>query len=42
MNNIHESAYRTPVYVKLEQFCLGFFRKESEGRFYKNSEETGS
>lgn len=42
LNNIPESAYRTPVYVKLEQICLGFLRKEVRKEdFIKILEETG-
>jgi len=42
LNNIPESAYRTPVYVKLEQISLGFLRKEVRKEdFIKILEETG-
>ncbi|MEQ8167719.1 MAG: hypothetical protein ABRQ38_02395 [Candidatus Eremiobacterota bacterium] len=40
--NIPETACRTPVYVKLEQICLGFLRKEVRKEdFIKILEETG-
>jgi hypothetical protein len=42
LNTIPESAYRTPVYVKLEQISLGFLRKEVRKEdFIKILEETG-
>lgn len=42
LNNIPDSAYRTPVYVKLEQISLGFLRKEVRKEdFIKILEETG-